>query len=134
MVGRAMTEPMTASFNISAVLYQEGDWWIAQCLEYDITTQADSFSNLQYELERVLFAHIVASVTEGQTPFASLPAAPPKFWSMWQAGTGVERRQVSFRPQTPMPLPSIGLTQKIGELVTAKEYLRGQAEGEAALS
>jgi hypothetical protein len=125
---------MTASFNISAVLYQEGDWWIAQCLEYDITTQADTFPNLQYELERVLFAHICASVTEGRTPFADLPAAPSKFWSMWQAGTGVERRQVSFRPQTPMPLPSIGLTQKIGELLIAKQYLQDQAEGEAVPS
>jgi predicted RNase H-like HicB family nuclease len=128
-----MTEPMTASFNVSAVLYQEGDWWIAQCLEYDIATQADSFSNLQYELERVLFAHICASISEGRKPF-DLPAAPRKFWNMWDAGTGVDRRQVSFRPQTPMPLPSIGLTQKIGELHTANEYLPGQTEGEAALS
>jgi hypothetical protein len=112
-----MTEPMTAAFNISAVLYEEGDWWIGQCLEYDITAQADSLPELQYELERVLFAHICASIAENRTPFQGLTAAPQKFWRMWEAGTGIERREVSFRPQTPMPMPSILLKPKVGELL-----------------
>jgi hypothetical protein len=109
---------MTA-FNISAVLYQEGDWWIGQCLEYDITAQANSLPDLQYELERVLFAHLCASMKEKRDPFHGLTSAPQKFWRMWEAGAGLERREFSFRPPTPMPFPSIVLKHKVGELFTA---------------
>lgn len=113
-----MTDTMTAAFNISAVLYQEGDWWIGQCLEYDITAQANSLPELQYEIERVLFTHICVSAAEHRTPFEGLPTAPQKFWRMWEAGAGIERKHVSFRPPSPQPLPSVILTPKVGELFT----------------
>lgn len=118
-----MTEPMTApAFNISAVLYEEGDWWIGQCLQYDITAQANSLPELQYELERVLFAHLCAGMAENRTPFEGLPPAPQKFWRMWQAGSAIERRNLSFGPPTPTPMQTIDLKPRVGEL-TVGEYV-----------
>jgi hypothetical protein len=113
-----MTENQGA-FTVNAVLYEQGDWWIGQCLEYDITTQAHTFTELQYELERVVFSHVFASIAEGRKPFEGLPEAPPKFWRMWEAGSRIERKELTFRPPTPMPMPPFELKTKIGELVSA---------------
>src|SRR5262245_9190583 len=101
-----MTEPKTP-FSLSAVLYEQGEWWIAQCLEYDITTQARSLPELQYEIERVVFAHVCASLVEGRKPFEGLNEAPQKFWRMWEVGSRIERKELSFRPPHPMPVPTV---------------------------
>jgi hypothetical protein len=108
-------EPRPA-FTISAVLYEQGGSWIAQCLEYDITTQAHSLPELQYELERVVFSHIIASLEEGRPPFEGLKGAPQRFWRMWEVGSHIERKELSFRPATPTPLPPFVLKPKIGDL------------------
>jgi hypothetical protein len=73
------------TYKISAILFEREDAWVAQCLEYDITAQADSLPNLYYELERVLVGHIVISEENGEEPFELLPAAPQEYWQMFDA-------------------------------------------------
>jgi hypothetical protein len=108
---------MTSAFNIRAVLFEEGDWWCAQCLEYDITAQAHSLPELRYELERVLFAHICANVELGRQPFQGLEPAPKKFWKMYDSTPlrleGDE--DFSFRSPTEMTLPAVIAKMKIAE-------------------
>jgi hypothetical protein len=67
---------------IRAVAFEHGDHWVAQCLEYDIATQARTLDDLLYELERIIAAHILGS--RGRTPFANLPRAPSVFWQMYE--------------------------------------------------
>ena len=38
--------PMRAARQISVVLFQESDQWVAQCLEYDIAAQAETLKDL----------------------------------------------------------------------------------------
>lgn len=68
---------------IHAVLFKEGDFWCAQCLQYDLVAQAKSLEDLHYELQKVLTAHIAISFQSGREPFEGLEPAPQKFWDMF---------------------------------------------------
>lgn len=78
-----MTDNQSA-YQISAILFEDGDWWSAQCLEYDIATQAKTLSDLLYELERVLISHLCIAAELGRKPFEGLEPAPYKFWDLYQ--------------------------------------------------
>ncbi len=67
-------------------LLTEGEhgWW-ARCLEHDFVTQADTLSDLYYEIQRTVVGHVVISQQSGHSPFADLGPAPPEFWNQFQA-------------------------------------------------
>lgn len=91
---------------ISVIAFQEGDWWTAQCLEYDIAAQAKTLSDLRYEVDRVIMSHVAVSEELGQEPLAEIGPAPQKFWEMYEnAKLRVEREELPFR----LPEPSQGI-------------------------
>ncbi len=65
-----------SAYEVSAILFEEGDWWSAQCLEYDIAAQAKTLSGLLYEVERVLISHLCIAEELGRKPFEGLEPAP----------------------------------------------------------
>jgi hypothetical protein len=69
---------------IHAVVFRSSDGYVAQCLEYDIATQATSVSALLYEVDRIIAAHLLLADQEGNEPFASIPRAPRRFWQMYR--------------------------------------------------
>lgn len=82
---------------IRAVLFREGEWWVAQCLEFDLATQARTLKDLHYELEKLLIGQLVAGEASGREPFKGLPKAPAKYWDLWEeAGSTVAPRTRSF--------------------------------------
>lgn len=83
--------------SVKVLLTQRGEWWVAQCLEYDIATQARSLPSLQKEIERVLAAHVAISADLGREPFAGLKPAPQKYWDMFSSS---EMRVESVHPAT----------------------------------
>lgn len=113
-----MKSSMTA-LKISAILFQEGEVWSAQCLEYDIATQADSLPNLRYELERVIFSHIAASAELGRKPFEGLPPAPRRFWVMFEKSkTRVEGDDIPFRLPDTLAVPPLVPSLRVAESAT----------------
>jgi hypothetical protein len=74
---------MSGEDRIRTVLFQEGDKWVAQCLDVDIAAQARTEIDLVYELRRILVSHIRASEQLGVAPFANLPPAPRRYWDMF---------------------------------------------------
>ena len=67
------------------LLIQENDGqWSAQCLDYDIVTQAARLTDLKYEFEKTLMAYIAISDSEGKEPLEGIEPAPDKFWEMWR--------------------------------------------------
>ena len=72
---------MASKFTIRAVLFQHGDHWVAQCLEYDIATQAKTMKKLMYEIQSILVAHLL---DKSETPFEGIPQAPKRFWDLYQ--------------------------------------------------
>ena len=62
--------------------------WVAQCLEHDLCTAAKR-GELPRKLLSQLRTQIAADILRGRRPFADLPRAPEKFWSLYQEGTPI---------------------------------------------
>jgi len=78
-------KPRTARrYAIRAVVFQEGEWLCAQCLEYDLVAQAKSLPQLARALERLIVGHIAVRLRQKQQPFRDLPRAPKKYWTMFR--------------------------------------------------
>lgn len=92
---------------LSVVLFHQGDFWVAQCLEYDLVAQAEDLSDLRYEFERVLIGHMVISRENDAEPFVSLPAAPVEYWTRFAqaARNRLSPERIPFRLPMHMPLP-----------------------------
>jgi hypothetical protein len=92
MAGKAVT--------IRVLLIEKPDGWIAQCLDYDIVAQAETFTDLKEELERVLVSHIAVSIELGREPFAGFDKAPQRWWDAYdRADTHiVENEEALGRP------------------------------------
>jgi hypothetical protein len=82
-------------YAIRAIVFQEGDWLSAQCLEYDIATQAKTLDDLSYELQRIIVGHFTISRRLGKEPFEGIPKAPDKYWKMFE------------RSKIPLPQPKL---------------------------
>lgn len=94
---------------IRTVLFKEGDWWVAQCLDVDIAAQARSERDLYYELGRLLVGRILAGEKLGVDPFASLPPAPRRYWDMFF--------KAQSQPKTILPfIPMDDLSRALPEL------------------
>jgi hypothetical protein len=103
-------------FNISAILFQEGEWWSAQCLEYDVAAQARTLPELRYELERVLTSHVLISLENGQAPFDGLKPGPQRFWDMYAAAKlRIEGDELPFRLPQAAAFPQIVPRLRVAE-------------------
>lgn len=76
------------------VIFQEGDWLSAHCLEYDFATQARNLADLRYDLERMIVGHIAVSLENGLKPFRKRRRAPEKYWALFR------RSKISLPPQS----------------------------------
>jgi hypothetical protein len=71
-------------YAIRAVVFQEGEWLCAQCLEYDLVAQAKSLPKLCRALQRLVVGHVAVRLHHGQRPFRDLPRAPARYWTMFR--------------------------------------------------
>lgn len=78
---------------LSMVVFQEGDWLCAQCLELDFATQAKTLPDLLYDLQKMIVGHIAISRENGLKPFAKVGRAPKKYWDMFR------RSKITLPPQ-----------------------------------
>lgn len=78
---------------------KESGYWSAQCLEYDIATQAKDFTGILHEVQRTVNCHIAFAAKHQTEPFAGLKSAPSSFWKMYY--------YAMTRPTT-VQLPSVG--------------------------
>ena len=75
--------PMT-QVSVRVVVFQEGDWVCAQCLEHDIAAQGKTLDDCLYELERLIVGHIAISIDNGLDPLRDLKPAPRRFWEWFE--------------------------------------------------
>jgi predicted RNase H-like HicB family nuclease len=99
---------MQNPYQIRAVVLQEGDWWVAQCLDYDIATQAKTIAELYDELERVLMGHMVMAREAGVAPFSGIPRAPKRYWDLFRDAR-LKLEPVEPPVQLDVPSPSVDL-------------------------
>jgi hypothetical protein len=75
---------ISGTSTIRVVVFQDGDMWVAQCLEYDIGAQADDIDTLNERLNVVLKSELKESLARGNAPFAGISPAPQRFQNMWE--------------------------------------------------
>jgi hypothetical protein len=110
--------PMPAALTISVLAFQDGDSWSAQCLEYDIATQAATLPDLFYEVERTLMGHLAVAAKLGREPFAGLKPAPQRYWDMYEnAPLTVQGKRHPFR--APAIAPQIAPDVRVIQLEAA---------------
>ena len=68
------------------VLFKEGEVWSAQCLEFDIATQAKTPRDLAFAIQRAIAGQVLVAVQNRMTPFKGLSPAPKRFWKMFESG------------------------------------------------
>jgi hypothetical protein len=92
------------------VIFQDGEWLCAHCLEYNLATQAKNLDDLRYDLERMIVGHIAVSLANGLKPFRNGRRAPEKYWAMFR------------RSKISLPQQSFGLrTKKRGVKIPTPE-------------
>jgi len=84
-------------YAVRAVVFQQGEWLCAQCLEYDLVAQAKSLPQLSRALQRLIVGHVAVRLRHKQQPFRDLPRAPEKYWAMFR------------RSRLTLPAPMFGL-------------------------
>jgi hypothetical protein len=63
---------------LHAVVFQEGEWWVGQCVEKDIAVQAKSFDGVKEEFRRTLEAYREIGKEKGlMNPLEHHPVTPP---------------------------------------------------------
>jgi hypothetical protein len=85
--------------HIRVLLAKEGDYWVAQCLEYDIGAQAADLEVLGKRLIAALEAEREESIRRHGKPFGGIAAAPAYFHERW------EHRAGDFTPARPAKVP-----------------------------
>lgn len=72
------------------VIQEEGGMFAAQCLEYDICTQADSIETLKDRLCRQIEIERMVSRDYTGEEFGGIAPAPEFFHSLWEHATELD--------------------------------------------
>jgi hypothetical protein len=89
-----------AIIEMNIVLYPEGDYWIAQGLQFDITARGNTRQEAASRFKAKVGAEILISFEIGdQTPLSGVERAPQKFWDMFE-----EAQKSADADEAPMPL------------------------------
>lgn len=73
---------------IRVVVYQDGDVWAAQCLEYDIGAHGKDVSEASARLHVAIEAERQESLNRNGAEFAGISRAPDKFFRMYDGCAG----------------------------------------------
>jgi predicted RNase H-like HicB family nuclease len=79
---------------LRVVIFQEGEWLCAHCLEYDFSTQAKTLHDLRDAIEHVIVGHVAISLENGLKPFGKRRRAPEKYWALFK------RSKIELPPRT----------------------------------
>lgn len=92
----------TQTDTIRVIVFKEDGQWVAQCLEFDISAQADDLDTLSERLVVTLKAEIRESLERHGKPFAGIDPAPKRFHMMWDR----RPRSVEVNPAPWVKTPS----------------------------
>ena len=108
------------AISISVIAYQEGDCWIAQGLEFDVTAQASSPQTVFEAIAAKLAAEVAISIDLGEEPLQGIKPAPQEFWRMYEASRmSVDAEVPPVRISDGAPIPRIVPRMKLGQLEAA---------------
>jgi hypothetical protein len=87
------------SIKVSVVAFQEGDLWVAQCVEYDIAAHATDLTRLPAAFERAIMANVCVNLELGRQGLEGIPEPPRRFQEMFDSGMELKPRKPHARAQ-----------------------------------
>lgn len=82
--------------HIRAIVFKEGGFYVAQCLEYDVSAQSSTIEGLIDRLELTLEAEFEACETAGKAPKDCIGPAQNYYHELWdKRALNVERVKVA---------------------------------------
>ena len=90
--------PAVARRYIPVLFIQDGAFWRAQALEFDLSAQGSSLEKAKRAFECAFIGQVLLDRRMNRKPFSSLPPAPKTFWDQFF-------EIVSQRPTTVMTEP-----------------------------
>ena len=79
------SEATQHEIKISAVVFREGDQFVAQGLEYDICAYGKNVTDAQRKFLRAVLSNALVCLELGKAPMEGIKAAPQKYWDMFKA-------------------------------------------------
>jgi hypothetical protein len=112
------------SIPLKAVLYKEGDIWLAHCLEFDLIGDGARPEKALGNLNKAISAQIKACIKHKclKNLFVS---ADPKFWEMFATGKSIANRELKLQPIKKPPVTI--------EEIETREYSESEADCESEL-
>ncbi len=89
---------MAEKFEVRIVVFREGEFWVAQCLDYDIGVQAGDLVELEERLMIAFGAERKISLARHGEAFAGIDPAPKFFQDMWSNFSGTYHPRISSNP------------------------------------
>ncbi len=74
---------------ISVLLIEDGDLWVAQCLEFDLGGQGATQEEAAAALSRHLRAQVTVDRMLGKEPLADIARAPERYWQLYKQAAHV---------------------------------------------
>jgi len=90
---------LNESKHLRVLVFPEGYYYVAVCLEYGITVQAKTTKELLSRFEETIKAFALIARENGQLPFANLEPAPIEYWRLWESAGErhfVERKALTW--------------------------------------
>lgn len=73
--------------SVRVLIFQDGDAYVAQCLEFDISAFAPDKKTLRERFLSVFSLEMNLSLDRNGAPFAGIDPAPRHFHAMWEKAT-----------------------------------------------
>ena len=87
---------------VRVVVFREEDMYVAQCLEFDIATQAPDIEGVLDRLDLTIEAECQMSKEATGEPFSGIPPAPVYFHHLWEKGSvAITRKNLSVERHFP---------------------------------
>lgn len=88
---------------ISVLLLQEENYWVAQCLEYDIAAQGKSISEAKKSFEKTIIGQIVLDLKDNLKPLNSIKKAPQMYFDMFKKAERLKEQTKFAMPKSISP-------------------------------
>ena len=72
-------------FRVGVLLYSEGEFWIAQGVQFDITARGRTPIEASERFNDKFGAELVMSIELQEEPLAGVGPAPHEFWEMYES-------------------------------------------------
>ena len=90
-------------WNLRVLLLREGEWWVAQCLDFDIAAQAANLTEVKAAFFRAFVGQIVVDLERGDQPLTCVKPAPSWYAEQWEQAEPLANRLSLTPPPDALP-------------------------------